>query len=164
MTVFTFFGLGIKVRLKLCHLLKLIVREVPKSKYYFRYTSFFFLSTKLPICWRREYRIEMSQMQILKIQNKNFLILNMSNCFVNKSVKNRSYLRKNVWFSSKKFTLTIGLYGRFVRHIIQTEQQTLGWENIRNMKTTFKRLFSFLFLRGWGITVKLCDVGKQILL
>ena len=105
-------------------------------------TSFFFLSTKLPICWRREYRIEMSQMQILKIQNKNFLILNMSNCFVNKSVKNRSYLRKNVWFSSKKFTLTIGLYGRFARHIIQTEQ-TLGWENIRNMKTTFKRLFSF---------------------
>ena len=142
-------------------MLKLIVRKVPKSKYYFRYTSFF--STKLPICWRREYRIEMSQMQILKIQNKIFLILNMSNFFVNKLVKNRSYLRKNVWFSSKKFTLTIGLYGRFARHIIQTEQ-TLGWENIRNMKTTFKRLFSLLFLRGWGITVKLCEVGKQILL
>ena len=40
-----------------------------------------------------------------------------------------------------------------------------GWENMRNMKTTFKNWFSLLFLRGGvSITVKLCEVGKPIIL
>ena len=50
------------------------------------------------------------------------------------------------------------LYSSHWIHIIQTEQ-TLGWENIRNMKTTFK-MFLKLFLRGGVSIMQLNDASQ----